>query len=112
MNSTSTAVAWLPWEAPAFERARSERKPILLSIDAPWSIGCREMDRVTYGDPQTAAAITANCVAIRVDADQRPDLADRYDFGALPTTAFLTSSGAVLGGGTADAASERDPGVR
>lgn len=100
MNWTPTAVAWLPWEAAAFARARGEGKPILLSIDAPWSIGCREMDRVTYGDAETAAAINATCVAVRVDADQRPDLADRYDFGALPTTAFLTADGHVLGGGT------------
>ena len=100
MNWTPTAVAWLPWEAPAFERARHEGKPILLSVDAPWSIGCREMDRVTYGDAETAAAINSNCVAIRIDADQRPDLADRYDFGALPTTAFLNLAGDVLGGGT------------
>lgn len=100
MNWTPTAVAWLPWEAAAFARARGEGKPILLSIDAPWSIGCREMDRVTYGDAETAAAINATCVAVRVDADQRPDLADRYDFGALPTTAFLTAAGHVLGGGT------------
>ena len=100
MNSTSTGVAWLSWEAAAFARARAEAKPILLSVDAPWSIGCREMDRATYGDPETAAAINASCVAVRVDADQRPDLADRYDFGALPTTAFLNADGHVLGGGT------------
>ncbi len=100
MNWTPTTVAWLPWDATAFARARGEGKPILLSVDAPWSIGCREMDRVTYGDAETAAAINATCVAVRVDADQRPDLADRYDFGALPTTAFLTADGHVLGGGT------------
>ena len=100
MNWTPTTVAWLPWEAAAFARARAEGKPILLSVDAPWSIGCREMDRVTYGDADTVAAITATCVAVRVDADQRPDLADRYDFGALPTTAFLTADGDLLGGGT------------
>ena len=100
MNSTPTAVAWLPWAAAAFSRARGEGKPILLSVDAPWSIGCREMDRVTYGDAETVAAINARCVAVRVDADLRPDLADRYDFGALPSTAFLTAEGDVLGGGT------------
>ncbi|MDQ3487738.1 MAG: DUF255 domain-containing protein [Acidobacteriota bacterium] len=100
MNWTPTTVAWLPWDATAFARARGEGKPILLSVDAPWSIGCREMDRVTYGDAETAAAINATCVAVRVDADLRPDLADRYDFGALPTTAFLTADGHVLGGGT------------
>ena len=100
MNRTPIAVAWLPWEAAAFARARAEGKPILLSVDAPWSIGCREMDRVTYGDADTVAAIDATCIAVRIDADQRPDLADRYDFGALPTTAFLTADGGVLGGGT------------
>ena len=100
MNRTPIAVAWLPWEAAAFARARAEGKPILLSVDAPWSIGCREMDRVTYGDADTVAAIDATCIAVRIDADQRPDLADRYDFGALPTTAFLTAEGDVLGGGT------------
>lgn len=100
MNPITTAVAWLPWDAAAFQRARGEGKTILLSVMAPWSVGCREMDRITYGDADTVAAINASCVAIRVDADQRPDLADQYDFGGLPTTAFLTSDGGVLGGGT------------
>lgn len=100
MSSIPTAVAWLPWDASAFALARAERKTVLLSIMAPWSLGCGEMDRVTYGDAATAAAIRSSCVAIRVDADQRPDLADRYDFGALPTTAFLSSDGILLGGGT------------
>jgi hypothetical protein len=100
MTSTLDGVAWLPWGAPAFERARREGKPILLSITAPWSIGCREMDRVSYGEPSVAAAIAARVVAVRVDADHRPDLADRYDFGGLPTTAFLSADGHLLGGGT------------
>lgn len=100
MNWIPSAVAWLPWEPAAFARAHNEGKPILLSVAAPWSIGCREMDRGTYGDAETAAMISAKCVAVRVDADQRPDLADRYDFGGLPTTAFLTPDGHVLGGGT------------
>ena len=100
MNSIPATVSWLPWGAVAFARARDEGRPILLSVVAPWSIGCKEMDRVTYGDAETVAAISASVIAIRVDADHRPDLADRYDFGALPTTAFLTSDGRILGGGT------------
>ena len=100
MNSIPTAVAWMPWNAAAFARARAERKVVLLSVVAPWSLGCREMDRVTYGDADTAAAISAHCVPVRVDADQRPDRADRYALGGLPTTAFLNVDGAVLGGGT------------
>jgi uncharacterized protein YyaL (SSP411 family) len=30
-------VAWLPWGAEAFARARAERKPVLLCIATTWS---------------------------------------------------------------------------
>lgn len=93
-------VEWLPWGAAPFLRARTEAKPLLVAIVAPWSEGCREMDRVTYGDPDVTAAINAGCIPVRVDADHRPDIADRYDLGALPTTAFLDCEGRLLGGGT------------
>lgn len=94
------AVTWSPWGRDAFARARAEEKPVLLSIAAPWSEGCREMDRVSYGDAATATLINLRTIAIRVDADERPDLADRYDLGGLPTTVFLDADGRVLGGGT------------
>lgn len=100
MTPTSSAVDWLPWGRVAFERARAEHKPVLLSIVAPWSTGCAEMDRVSYADAGVVRAIHEGFVAIRVDADHRPDIADRYALGGLPTTAFLTPAGAVIGGGT------------
>lgn len=100
MSPTVDGIAWLPWGADAFARARAERKPILLSVVAPWSVGCREMDRVSYADAAIARSISEHFVAVRVDADQRPDVADRYDFAGLPTTAFLTPDGQILGGGT------------
>ena len=100
MNPTPDRIGWLPWGRSAFDRARGEGKPILLSVAAPWSVGCREMDRVTWSDPGIAETVSARFVAVRVDADQRPDLADRYDFGGLPTTAFLSADGRLLGGGT------------
>lgn len=94
------AVHWQPWHANAFVRARAEGKPILLSVVAPWSRACVEMDRASYGDPATAAVINDGVVPVRVDADHRPDIADRFDLGGLPTTAFLTPDGRILGGGT------------
>ena len=39
-------------------------------------------------------------VPIRVNADRRPDISDRYSLGGWPTTAFLTADGEVIGGGT------------
>lgn len=94
------AVRWLPWHRNTFLRARAEGKPILLSVVAPWSRACVEMDRVSYADGTTATIINERVIAVRVDADYRPDIADRYDLGGLPTTAFLTPDGRILGGGT------------
>jgi uncharacterized protein len=96
----SNAVAWLPWGAAAFSRARDEHKPVLLSMTATWCGSCREMERTTYGDPSIATLINGRFVPIRVDVDKRPDIGERYGLGGWPTTAFLTPGGAVLGGGT------------
>jgi uncharacterized protein YyaL (SSP411 family) len=106
----SNDVAWLPWSARAFARARAERKPVLLSIAVPWCHTCREMDRTSYADPSIATFINERFIPIRVDADERPDIGERYNLGGWPTTAFLTPDGAILAGGTY-VAIERMPGV-
>lgn len=93
-------VAWLPWGAEAFARARAERKPVLLCIATTWSEPCEHMDRTSYADPAVAFAINDAFVAVRVDADRRPDVSERYSLGGWPTTAFLTPEGEMLGGGT------------
>ena len=93
-------VAWLPWSAEAFARARDERKPILLCVATAWSHSCYEMDRTSYADPSIAFLINDAFVPVRVDADRRPDISERYNLGGWPTTAFLTADGEVLGGGT------------
>src|SRR5829696_2907486 len=93
-------VAWLPWGAAAFARARDEGKRVLLAIAAPWSAACRVMDERCYSDAEIVAEINRHYVPVRVDADRRPDVADRYELGGLPTTVFLDADGEILGGGT------------
>lgn len=58
------------------------------------------MDRATYTNLSVAQLIEDEFVAVRVDADYRPDLNERYNLGGWPTTAFLTSAGDILSGGT------------
>jgi uncharacterized protein YyaL (SSP411 family) len=94
------AIAWLPWSAESFARARSQGKPVLLSITASWCRNCVEMDRTSYADAGVVALVRERFVPIRVDADRRPDVSERYGLGGWPTTAFLTPDGEVLGGGT------------
>ena len=49
------------------------------------------MDVTTYAHPDVELArSTDRFIAIRVDADRRPDINDRYNLGGWPTTVFLT----------------------
>jgi len=73
---------------------------VLLSIVTGWSVACRAMDETSYADPAVVSLINTRFVAVRVDADRRPDISERYSLGGWPTTAFLTSDGALIGGGT------------
>jgi uncharacterized protein YyaL (SSP411 family) len=97
---STAAIAWLPWRAESFARARAEGRPVLLSLAPTWCGHSAEMDSATFADAEVAALVTAHFVAIRVDPDRRPDIAERYSLGGWPTTAFLTPDGDVLGGGT------------
>ncbi len=100
IERNQSRVAWQEWNAAAFDRARIEEKPILLSISAVWCHWCHIMDRTTYGNPEIAALINARYIPIRVDTDLRPDINDRYNQGGWPTTVFLTPAGHVIYGGT------------
>ena len=93
-------VCWCEWTVQAFRRAERERKPVLLSLVTAWSEACAAMDRTTYTNPSVAQLIEDEFVAVRVDGDCRPDLNERYNLGGWPTTAFLTSGGDILSGGT------------
>jgi uncharacterized protein len=101
-------VQWHPWGEAAFARAQAEDKPILLDIGAVWCHWCHVMDRESYEDPQVAALINREFIAVKVDRDERPDVDARYQAavsaisgqGGWPLTAFLTPDGRPYFGGT------------
>jgi uncharacterized protein len=100
MRPAAPAPPWLDWGTDAFLRAQAARRPVLLSVVTSWSEACRAMDRESFAHPAVLRAMADRVVPVRVDADIRPDLAERYTLDGWPTTAFLTPSGALLGGGT------------
>ncbi len=101
-------VHWHPWGNAAFERARTEDKPILLDIGAVWCHWCHVMDGESYENPAVAEVLNEAFVCVKVDRDERPDVDLRYQRavqalsgqGGWPLTAFLTPQGDVFFGGT------------
>src|ERR1700682_1306256 len=101
-------VDWHEWGPQAFEKARTEGKPVLLDIGAVWCHWCHVIDRESYENPEIAAMINQLFVPVKVDRDERPDVDARYQpavsaisgQGGWPLTAFLTPSGKPFYGGT------------
>src|SRR6267378_4414863 len=101
-------IQWHEWGEEAFSAAQRENKPVLLDIGAVWCHWCHVMDRESYDDPEVAAIVNENFVAVKVDRDERPDIDSRYQAavsavsgqGGWPLTAFLTPEGKPFYGGT------------
>jgi uncharacterized protein YyaL (SSP411 family) len=94
------AICWHDWTAAAFAGARAAGKPVLLFLSATWASGCAVMERRVFPDPAVADHVRTHWIPVRVDSDRRPDIDQRYNLGAWPTTAFLTPGGDILSGGT------------
>lgn len=101
-------VNWQPWGREAFSLAARLDRPILLFVGSDVCRWCAETDRAIYSDPEISATINALFVPVRVDRDERPDVALRYQAAVerlaglhgWPLTVFLTADGAAFFGGT------------
>ncbi len=92
-------VDWYPWGEEALEKARAERKPILLSIGYSACHWCHVMAHESFEDPTIAALMNELFVNIKVDREERPDIDKLYQTahqlitqrsGGWPLTMFLT----------------------
>ncbi len=70
-------VDWYPWGEEAFERARREDKPVLLSIGYSSCHWCHVMERESFDDTEAARVLNEAFVCVKVDREERPDL-DQY----------------------------------
>ncbi len=101
-------VDWYPWGDEAFEKARAEDKPVLLSVGYSACHWCHVMERESFEDPDIAAVMNRHFVSVKVDREERPDVDQIYmqavqsmtGHGGWPMTCFLTPGGEPFYGGT------------
>ncbi|MBI4539505.1 MAG: thioredoxin domain-containing protein [Gemmatimonadetes bacterium] len=108
LQHADNPVDWYPWGPEAFERARAEDKPIVLSVGYAACHWCHVMEHESFEDPGTAALMNEHFVNVKVDREERPDVDSIYmaalqamtGHGGWPMTVFLTPHGAPFYGGT------------
>ncbi len=101
-------VDWYPWGEEAFERARREDRPVLLSVGYSACHWCHVMAHESFEDPAIASLMNELYVNIKVDREERPDVDAIYmqavqsmtGGGGWPMTVFLKPDGLPFYGGT------------
>ena len=101
-------VDWRPWGKEAFQIAKEQNKPLLVSIGYATCHWCHVMERESFEDPELAEQLNAEFVCIKVDREERPDVDSIYmqavhamgQQGGWPLNVFVTPDGLPFYGGT------------
>ncbi|MDB4671371.1 thioredoxin domain-containing protein [Pirellulaceae bacterium] len=109
LQHANNPVDWYPWGQEALDTARTQDKPIFLSIGYSACHWCHVMEHESFENTQIAEFLNANYISIKVDREERPDLDQIYmqavmslqrGQGGWPLSAFLTPECDLFFGGT------------
>lgn len=89
LQHAENPVEWYPWGEEAFEKAKSEDKPVFLSIGYSTCHWCHVMAHESFENQQTAAILNKNFISVKVDREERPDIDSVY----MSVCQALTGSG-------------------
>ena len=80
---------WYPWGEEAFQAARTNDKPVFLSIGYSTCHWCHVMENESFSDPGVADLMNEAFISIKVDREERPDLDEHF----MNVSRLLTGSG-------------------
>jgi len=108
LQHAGNPVDWYPWCPEAFERAKSQDKPVFLSIGYSACHWCHVMERESFENPEIARIMNDRFINIKVDREERPDIDQIYmafvqlmtGRGGWPLSVFLTPNKEPYYGGT------------
>jgi len=91
-------VDWYSWNDESLQKAKSENKPIFLSIGYSSCHWCHVMAHESFENDDVAKIMNESFINIKVDREERPDLDDIYQKvcqmstgqGGWPLSVFLT----------------------
>ncbi len=78
LQHSDNPVDWHPWDQGAWNIAKHEDKPVLVSIGYSTCHWCHVMEKESFQDPDIAAYMNKYFINIKVDREERPDLDQIY----------------------------------
>jgi len=71
-------VEWHPWNLKLFKKAKTEDKPVFVSIGYSSCHWCHVMEKESFNDKKVAELMNKAFICIKVDKEERPDLDNIY----------------------------------
>jgi thioredoxin len=77
----------------ALEKAKSEKKLVMIDFYADWCGPCKLMDRDTFSKEDVTKFLKEKTIAVKIDVDKNKDLAKQYKINAIPCLVFIDAEG-------------------
>lgn len=89
MKLVTKELIWLEDLDEAREAARETRQPLFIDFWAHNCAGCEGLETVTYPNEEVASFLADHFVPVRINSDDRPDLAREFGIFWTPTLVTL-----------------------
>ena len=91
-------VTWQPYSDQLLSEAQQLKKPVIIDFYADWCAPCRELDEITFHNPEIVKQAKRDFVMIKVDLTRKGNpvhekLLHQYGIKGVPTVVFLDREG-------------------
>ncbi|MBU0634064.1 MAG: thioredoxin family protein [Candidatus Omnitrophica bacterium] len=89
------SINWVKDMPEALKSAKAQNKPLLIDFYTDWCGWCKRLDKDTYSNAKVVK-FAENFVCVKINAEEKPEIARTYKVQGFPTTVFLKPNGSLI----------------